>query len=307
MNESVSSYPKSMQDKSNRKPIVWIAGGHGFVGHEIAALLNRKGVKACLLSRRSAMHTDYTIVQTDYTRDDLAIHFKPADSVINLIGILNERGFNGKGFEMAHVDTTRAIIDACKASDVKRYLHMSALHASTRGPSHYLISKAKAEDLVTQSGLDFTIFRPSVIFGANDSFTNRFAKLIKLSPFVFPLACPDSRFQPICVNDVAQSFLQALTLPETVNQSYDLCGPAVYKLREIVELIAKTMNKKLKVIGLGDGMSKLQASILQFIPGKPFSMDNYKSLKVDSVCTSRQNLPFSLSNARLEDAIKQYL
>ena len=181
------------------------------------------------------------------------------------------------------------------------------MSASTRGPSHYLISKAKAEDLVTRSQIDFTIFRPSVIFGAHDSFTNRFAQLIKFSPFVFPLACPDSRFQPISIEDVAQCFVQALTMPETINEAYDLCGPDVFTLNEIVNLIAKTMNKKLKVIGLGDGLSKLQAQILQFIPGKPFSMDNYKSLKIDSVCTSKQAMPFKLRNTRLGEAVKTYL
>lgn len=296
-----------MQENLVRKPIIWIAGGHGFVGHAIATLVAKKGLKVCLLSRQSQMHKDYTIVQTEYTSDDLAIHFKPMDTVINLIGILNEKEFNGKGFDMAHVETTRAILDACMISGTTRYLHMSALHASTRGPSYYLMSKAKAQDLVAASELDYTIFRPSVIFGRHDSFTNRFAQLIKFSPMVFPLACPDSRFQPISIEDVAQCFVQSLTMPVTINQAYDLCGPDVFTLKEIVELIAKTMNKKLKVIGLNDGLSKLQASILQFIPGKPFSMDNYKSLKVDSVCTSRQSLPFTLSNTGLGEAIKNYL
>ena len=137
-----------MQDKTVRKPIIWIAGGHGFVGHEIANMLADGERKVCLFSRSSKVHTDYTIVQTDYTVDDLAIHFRHGDCIINLIGILNEKGFNGKGFESAHVETTRAIVDASRKSGVSRYLHMSALHASTRGPSHYLMSKARAEDLV---------------------------------------------------------------------------------------------------------------------------------------------------------------
>ena len=296
-----------MQENLVRKPIVWIAGGHGFVGHEIATLLNKKDTKVCLLSRQAATHTDYTIIQTDYSSRDLALHFQPDDSVINLIGILNEKGFNGKGFDKAHVETTQAIVDACQKSGLKRYLHMSALHASTRGPSHYLISKAKAEDLVKLSGLNFTIFRPSVIFCADDSFTNRFAQLLKLIPFVFPLACPDSRFQPISIDDVGQCFVQSLTMPDTVNQAYDLCGPDIFTLSVIVELIAKTMNKKRKIIGLSDTLSKFQAIALQFVPGKPFTMDNYKSLKVDSICTSKQSLPFSLNNIKLSDAIKNYL
>ena len=296
-----------MQDNRVRNPIIWIAGGHGFVGHEIATLLRKNNLKVCLLSRQAIQHTDYTIVQTDYSSDDLTLHFQPGDSVINLIGILNEKGFNGRGFDKAHVETTRAIVAACKNSGLRRYLHMSALHASTRGPSHYLISKANAEDLVKQSTLEFTVFRPSVIFGRHDSFTNRFAQLIKLSPFVFPLACPNSRFQPISIDDVGMSFVQALTMPETVNQSYDLCGPDIYTLSEIVELISKAMNKKRKIIGLNDGLSKLQAMALQFFPGKPFTMDNFKSLQVDSICTSKQPLPFKLKHRRLDEAIRHYL
>ena len=296
-----------MEHKVDRKPIIWIAGGHGFVGHEIAKLLIKDGHQVCLLSRQSQRHTDFTIIQSDYSRSDLALHFEPADTVINLIGILNEKGFNGKGFEAAHVDTTEAIIDTCESKGVKRYLHMSALHASTRGPSHYLISKAHAEDRIKACALNYTIFRPSVIFGADDSFTNRFAQLLKMSPLVFPLACPSSRFQPIYVNDVAQCFLQSLTLPDTHRQSYDLCGPDVFTLREIVEDIASALNKKRKIIGLSDGLSKLQARVLQFVPGKPFTMDNFKSLKVDSICTSKKRLPFTLSNVRLTDAMKRYL
>lgn len=296
-----------MQEKLVRKPIIWIAGGHGFVGHEIAAVLAESEHKVCLLSRNSQAHPDYTIVQTDYSSEDLGIHFQAGDRVINLIGILNEKGFDGKGFDSAHVETTRALLKACKSSGVTRYLQMSALHASARGPSHYLISKARAEDLVRESGLDFTIFRPSVIFGTHDSFTNRFAQLIKLSPFVFPLACAESRFQPISIEDVSQCFVQALTMPETIGKSYDLCGPDVFTLSEIVALIAQTLNKTRKIIELNDGLSKLQAMSLQFVPGKPFTMDNYKSLQVDSVCTSKQQLPFSLKGIRLEEAIRNYL
>ena len=124
---------------------------------------------------------------------------------------------------------------------------------------------------------------------------------------MFPLACPDSRFQPVSIEDVAQCFVQALSMPETIGESYDLCGPDVFTLSEIVGLIAAAMNKKRRIIGLSDWLSKLQATALQFVPGKPFTMDNYKSLQVDSVCTSKQELPFSLQRIRLAEAIRTYL
>ena len=296
-----------MQDNQQSQFTIWIAGGHGFVGHEIAYKLKALDYSVILLSRSESMHTDFIISQTDYSVEDLQTKFNTNDIVINLIGILNEKGFSGKGFTKAHVQTTKALCQAALNKGSKRYLQMSALHASARGPSHYLVSKAQAEKVVEESGLEYTIFRPSVIFGALDSFTNRFAQLIKLSPFVFPLACPRSRFQPIYVGDVAECFVQSISDLQTIGQAYNLCGPDVFTLQEIVELIAKAMGKKRKIIALNQALSKLQATAFQFAPGKPFTMDNYKSLQIDSVCTDRTELPFELSNTRLADAIKNYL
>ncbi len=296
-----------MQDNPKSESTIWIAGGHGFVGHEIAYKLITLDHPVVLLSRSKTIHTDFNISQTDYSIDDLTEKFNTDDIVINLIGILNEKGFSGKGFTKAHVETTESIVTACNNSGINRYLHMSALHASARGPSHYLISKAQAEKVVEESGLDFTIFRPSVIFGALDSFTNRFAQLLKLSPFVFPLACPRSRFQPIHVSDVAECFAQSISKAETIKKEYDLCGPDIFTLQEIVELIAKAMGKRRKIVPLNQTLSKLQAQALQFAPGKPFTMDNYKSLQIDSICTKQQPLPFELANTKLNDAIKTYL
>ncbi len=296
-----------MPDNPQTQPMIWIAGGNGFVGHEIAYKLKSQGYTVVLLSRSESSHTDFKISQTDYSVEDLETKFNPNDILINLIGILNEKGFSGKGFTKAHVETTRALCQAAANVGAKRFLQMSALHASARGPSHYLISKAQAEKVVEESGLDYTIFRPSVIFGALDSFTNRFAQLIKLSPFVFPLACPRSRFQPIYVSDVAECFVQSISDSQTTGQTYNLCGPDVFTLLEIVELITKTMDKRRKIIPLSQGLSKLQATALQFVPGKPFTRDNFKSLQIDSICTDKTGLPFELSKTSLTDAIKNYL
>ena len=296
-----------MQDNHQTKNTIWIAGGNGFVGHEIAYKLISLDHQVVLLSRFETTHTDFKIEKTDYSAIDLSEKFEPDDIVINLIGILNEKGFGGKGFTKAHVDTTKAICDACSSSGTKRYLHMSALHASARGPSYYLSSKALAEKIVEESELDFTIFKPSVIFGALDSFTNRFAQLLRLSPFVFPLACPRSRFQPIDVKDVAECFVQSLSKSQTYKQSYDLCGPDIFTLHEIVELIANTIGKRRKIIPLNQSLSKLQAKALQFAPGKPFTMDNFKSLQIDSICTKKEPLPFDLNQTSLTNSIRDYL
>ena len=184
---------------------------------------------------------------------------------------------------------------------------MSALNASLDGPSHYLSSKAKAERVVAESGLNYTIFRPSVIFGAEDSFTNRFAMLIKMSPGVLPLACADSRFQPVSVEDVAECYVQSLGMEQTVGESYDLCGPEVFNLKEIVELISQCINKNRRIVPLNPLFSRIQAGMLQFVPGKPFTLDNYRSLQVDSVCTGQQSLPFDLDLHKLVDSMNDYL
>lgn len=283
---------------------IWLAGGYGFVGRVLAENLSGLGHKVGILSRGPDSEV---IVHTDYSRASLECLFKTGDTLVNLIGILNESGFDGSGFRHAHVELTHTLCDAAVQNGILRYLHMSALGASSDGPSHYLSSKAQAEEVVAQSGLDFTIFRPSVIFGPQDSFTNRFARLIRITPGIMPLACAESRFQPVYVGDVAECFVQSLILAPTIGQRYDICGPEIFSLREIVDLIARRLNKKCRVIPLNPFLSRLQAGALQFIPGKPFTLDNYRSLQVNSVCSSSAKLPFGLEHRRLAEAMDQYL
>ena len=149
------------------------------------------------------------------------------DAVIHLVGILNEKGRDGRGFRAVHVELPRKVVQACRETGVRRILHMSALHAA-QGPSHYLRTKGEGEDLVhaaAAEGLRVTSFRPSVIFGPRDSFINRFAGLLRFAPFFFPLACPDARFAPVYVGDVARAFALTLEDPRSFGRRYDLCGP----------------------------------------------------------------------------------
>ena len=180
-----------------------------------------------------------------------------------MVGILNEKGRNGHGFARAHVELPEKLVAACRAAGVKRLLHMSALHASLNAPSHYLRTKAMGEDTVHRAaadGMHVTSFRPSVIFGPRDSFINRFAGLLKLAPGVFPLACPDSKFQPVYVENVVSAFIHALRDTGTHGQRYDLCGPKVYTLREIVSYIAEVMGRRVTIIGLNHTLSHMQAA-----------------------------------------------
>lgn len=295
-----------------------ILGGTGFVGHQVVSQLASGGRRIKVLTRHRERHRDLLVVPAvDVVEADvhdsavLREHFRDCDAVIHLVGILNEKGRDGRGFRAAHVELPRKIVQACRETGVRRILHMSALHAdAAKGPSHYLRTKGEGEDLVhaaAAEGLLVTSFRPSVIFGPKDNFINRFAGLLRFAPFFFPLACPDARFAPVYVGDVARAFAVALEDPRSFGRRYDLCGPRVYTLKEIVELTARAFGLRRRIIGLNDTLSRLQARLLEFVPGKPFSMDNYLSLQVDSVCRDGNGLQqLGITPTALEAIVPRY-
>ena len=271
---------------SKRKIVV--LGGTGFVGSHLVPALARAGWQVTVPSRNAesqrdlAVLPDVRIVSADvYDRSVLARLLAGADAAINLVGILNESGFKGAGFRRAHVDLTAGLIASCVQAGVGRLLQMSSLNAG-RGSSHYLTSRGEAEKRVSSSGLDWTIFQPSVIFGPNDGLFCRFAQLLKLAP-VLPLARAGAKFAPVYVGDVVAAFLKALDDRSTIGQSYELYGPEVYTLREIVEYTRRHLGLKRLIVGLPDALGRLQAAAFDFVPGRPFSSDNYRSLLIDSV------------------------
>jgi uncharacterized protein YbjT (DUF2867 family) len=296
---------------------ICLLGGTGFVGKRLAARLSEAGHDIVIFTLHRERQRDLLVlptvrlVQGDvYDPEFLRKQFEDRDTVINLVGILNEKGRDGRGFARVHTELPSMIVEACRQTGVTRLLHMSALHASPAAPSHYLRTKAQGEDAVHRAeNPDFhvTSFRPSVIFGPGDSFLNRFAGLLRLTPGVFPLACPQARFQPVYVEDVVHSFVASLDSHHTFGNSYDLCGPKVYTLREIVEYVARLIGKRVCIIGLNDVLSYLQAATLEFVPGKPFSLDNYRSLKVDSVCEKGFPAVFGITPASLEQIAPTYL
>lgn len=295
---------------------ICILGGSGFVGRHIAHMLIEQDYQVRVPTRRCERHRDLLVLpglellETNiHDPADLVEAFKDCDAVINLVGILNEKGRDGSGFSRAHVELPRKISEACAAVGIKRLLHMSALNADAQnGPSHYLRSKGQGEDLAhTAPGIHVTSFRPSVIFGPEDSFFNRFAKLLKTLPLVFPLACPRSRFAPVYVEDVAQAFCRSLNEPATYGRRYELCGPRSYTLRQLVEYTAHVIGVKRRIIELSDTLARLQARIFEHLPGKPFSMDNYLSLQKDSVCSGRTALPFTYTATPVEAIVPAYL
>ncbi len=296
---------------------ICILGGTGFVGQHLTARLSAAGHEVRIITRHRERHKGLLVlpsvqlIEGDvYNVALLRREFRGQDVVINLVGILNERGRNGQGFERAHVELPHRIVQGCRDCGVRRLLHISAMPASPDAPSYYLRSKARGEALVLGSegaDLHVTVFRPSVIFGRNDKFTNRFARLLRATPLVFPLACPDARLQPVYVEDVAGAFQSALDDHRTHGQSYNLCGPTIYSLRQIVEYVSQLAGVPRRIIALGDGLSRLQAGFLEFMPGKPLSLDNYRSLQLDSVCDGDLPAIFGLTPSRLEDVAPLYL
>jgi uncharacterized protein YbjT (DUF2867 family) len=272
-------------------PLVVVLGGTGFVGSHLVPALLRHGWRVKVASRNRDDHLALSILPdvelvtcNIHQPDALARLLSGASAAINLVGILNEPGRDGSGFRRAHVDLTRGLIAACKQAGVRRLLQMSALNAG-RGKSHYLQTRGEAEALVRDSGLDWTIFQPSVIFGDGDGLFYRFAALLRFAPLL-PLARAKARFAPVYIGDVVAAFLHALRDPATVGKSYELYGPQVLTLAEIVRYTAQQLGLRRAVIGMPDLFGRLQGLLFDFVPlmkFKAFSTDNYKSLLVDSV------------------------
>jgi NADH dehydrogenase len=290
-----------------------LLGATGFVGHHLLPVLSAAGHHCIVLNRyRPGCRELSLIPRVELRQADVhdAGHLKKqlqgADAVINMVGILNESGRKGAGFDQAHVELVRKLIDACRIAGVRRLLQVSALNAG-KGSSYYLLSKGRAEELIRRApDLDSTIIQPSVIFGDGDAFFNRFAALLKLAP-ALPLACPNARMQPVWVGDVAAAMAAALDDPECIGKTLIMVGPEKYSLEELVQLTAVTAGLKRRVIGLPDVLSRMQGLLMDFVPGKPFSSDNYRSLQIDNVSVENSLWRFGIHPRSIESVIGDYL
>lgn len=322
---------------------VCVLGGAGFVGIHIVNKLVVAGYSVRVLTSKRdhaknvAVLPGVEVVEANiFDPADLNRHFAGMDAVINLVGMLNEEKFSRvdkpsarRGdFHEVHVELPRKVVHACAASGVKRLLHMSALNADPNAPSGYLRSKGLGEAIVREAGMQHrehenwylngpkfvhgyglavTVFRPSVIFGREDSFLNMFAGLLRIAP-VLPLASPNTKFQPVFVEDVAQAFVASLNNQATFGQSYNLCGPKVYTLSELVELVGRMIGRRRKIIGLGPRLSYLQALFMEWMPGrKLITRDNYYTMQVDSVCNGEFPKIFGIKPKALEAVAPDYL
>ena len=295
-----------------------ILGGTGFVGQSLCNRLSKDGYKLKVPTRNREYNRDNLIllpnlelIETDiHNSDDLKELLIDCDAVINLVGILNEKRNNGKGFRKVHVELVKNLISICKVHGIRRILQISALGADAKnGKSFYLKTKGEAEKLLRSNsvGIKTTILKPSVIFGKKDSFFNRFAKLLKICPFFFPLACYKTKFSPIYVLDVVEMIAKSINDPNSYNKSYQLCGPKNYSLKNLISFTSETLDLKCVIIPLNNTLSYFQARVFDFLPNKPFSTDNYLSAQTDSICKCNDLFRYNIKPTAIEDIVPQYL
>lgn len=266
-----------------------ILGGTGFVGRALCAQLAQRhpDTEVVVPTRHTGQRRnllalpDVQLVQADiHDEAALARLLQGCDAAVSLVGILH--GDEAR-FKRVHAELPRKLVHACRVAGVRRIVHVSALGAAPDAPSRYLRSKAAGEAALLTSGLDVTILRPSVIFGEEDQFLNMFARLQAWAP-VMPLAGAHARFQPVWVHDVARALLASLEDRRTIGQTYELAGPRVYTLAELVQLAGRACGRERMVIPLPDAVGRLQAGFMQLLPGEPLmSGDNLDSMKVDNV------------------------
>jgi NADH dehydrogenase len=312
---------EALERRGVRLSSVLVVGGSGFLGRHLVAALARRGLRAIVPTRKRerAKHLlplpTVEVVQTDVfapgVLEELA---RGCQAVVNLAGVLHsrrgrrdERGPNdyGPDFARVHVELPLAIVRACRLTGAARFAHVSALGASPAGPSEYQRSKGIGEQAaLAAEDLDVTVFRPSVVFGPEDNFLNQFALMARFLP-VLAVPCPNAQFKPVYVADVANAIVASLTDVATRGKRYDLCGPKVYALEELVEFACAASGRPRIVIGLSDRMSYLQARIMELLPGSPFTRDNYRSMQVPNLCDGP--FPFGIQPQSLEAVAPLYL
>jgi NADH dehydrogenase len=300
---------------------VLVVGGSGFIGRHLVASLAAAGIRVTVPSRRRERAKHLILLPTvDVVEADVmapgALERLSAgkQAVYNLVGILHsrrgrrgERGSNeyGPDFARVHVELPQAIVAACRANGVPRLVHVSALGAAPDAPSEYLRSKGIGERAVLAAeDLDVTVFRPSVLFGPEDRFLNQFARLARFAPAI-AVPCPEARFQPVYVADVARALHYALEDPQARAQAYELCGPRAYTLKQLVETVCALTGRRRLVLGLSPRFSYFQAWVLEHLPGKIMTRDNYRSMQVPNTCSAA--FPFQLQPQALEAVAPTYL
>ncbi|MDR2711432.1 MAG: complex I NDUFA9 subunit family protein [Burkholderiales bacterium] len=295
-------------------PIITVLGGSGYIGRTLTARLTRAGYAVRLLTRsREPTKSLWMLPGLDvreinvYDATQLTAALTGSAAVINLIGIIYET--KKQTFARAHALLPQIIVAACAAAGVTRLLHMSALNADPSASSDYLRSKSEGEAAVRASNLRWTIFQPSVVFGADDAFLNTFARVLKRAPLLMAPSA-QTRFQPVYVGDVAEAFCRALSLFSTVGKTFPLGGPRVYRLDELLRWLGETIGAARPILSTPASLALLQAWLLEHLPGHLMTRDQLRSMQKDSVCPDEKAtalIELGITPTALEDAAPCWL
>lgn len=289
---------------------ICIIGGSGFVGRAIIHQAVSQGHQVSVACRhperaRSLLLACERVVRADVTDGSgLDDAVAGADVVINLVGLLFEKGrYN---FDAAHVQGVEHVLAACNKAGVGQYLHMSALGAGQVEGSKYSMTKAEAEDRVRQADINWTIFRPSIIYGAADSFFNQFKKMSNALP-VFPVISWYTRFQPVWVEDVARAFVSSIGNKHVTGREFELAGPKVYRFKQLIELLMATLGRKRMLVSMPDKIAEILAAVTGFLPKPLITKDQLILLKHDNVVQGEAFPEIFGQPAALEDILPTYI
>lgn len=300
---------------------VLVTGGTGFVGREVVRRLRVTGHRIHLLARHPQSPATRDVARENGARirpgdvldaDSLAGVCADVDAVIHLVGIISE--IREQTFENVHVRGTQNMVFAARDGNVRRFLHMSALGTRPDAPSRYHQSKWAAEDRVRHSSLGWTVFRPSIIYGRGDGFVSLFARIIRFSPLVPILGSGLAKFQPVHVKSVASAFVAALSKPETIGETYDLCGPQTFTLNEFVGELVDVMKRKRLRLHIPMAVVRYEAAFFEWLfprvfgKAPPLNRDQLLMLQEDSTGngTPANNL-FGLKHVSFREGLAEYL
>jgi uncharacterized protein YbjT (DUF2867 family) len=271
-----------------------VLGGSGFIGRYIVRGLAARG-DVIPVGCRHAEEARFLmplgnvgqIAALNVTIDDerlLPAYLAGNDALVNCVGILRESG--SQTFERVHHTGPARLARLAREAGMQRFVHISAIGTDPRSPSAYARTKAAGEAAVRDAFPTVTILRPSVVFGPEDQFFNRFAAMATLSPVLPLIGGGDTRFQPVYVGDVADAVLKCLDDPTTAGRTYELGGPKVFTFRELIELVLSEIRRKRLLVDLPFGLATLQARLMSILPDPPLTPDQVELLKRDNVVSS---------------------
>lgn len=294
---------------------VFLTGATGFVGrHILQDLLEVEHTVVALVRKGSEDKLPINpgrieIVQGDaLDKSSYQDSLSGCDAVINLIGIIREFPQKGINFERMHVRTTQFLVEAALAKDVDRYIQMSALGVRHESDSKYFTTKARAEDMIKASGLEYTILRPSLIFGSGDEFINYFADIIRKFHTIPVIGNGKYQMEPVYIKDVSQAFVQSLSKPETINQIYEMGGPERFEYEEMMHVVKRALGTWAITIHYPKSLMMTLASMLQYYKFFPLTTDQIIQLFEENITDDNTVYQvYDIQPTPFEETINGYL